>query len=93
MRTVLVSLSLSLAMLYAASTPADKLAYPAATRADTVDDYNGVKVPAPYRWMEDLNNPDVAKWVEAENKLTFSYLDKIPERAWMQQRLKQLWNY
>ena len=93
MRTVLVSLSLSVAMLYAASAPADKLAYPAATRADTVDDYAGMKVPAPYQWMEDLNNPDVAKWVEAENKLTFSYLDKIPERAWMQQRLKQLWNY
>jgi prolyl oligopeptidase len=93
MRTVLVSLSLSLAMLYAAAAPADKLAYPTAARADTVDDYHGVKVPAPYAWMEDLNDPAVAKWVDAENKLAFSYLDKIPERPWMQQRLKQLWNY
>ncbi len=92
-RTALVSLILSSLMLYAASAPADKLAYPAATRADTVDDYSGVKVPAPFRWMEDLDNPDVAKWVDAENKLTFSYLDKIPERPWMQQRLKALWNY
>ena len=70
-----------------------KLDYPAARRADSVDDYHGVKVPAPYGWMEDINSPDVAKWVDAENKLTFSYLDKIPERPWMQQRLKQLWNY
>src|SRR5262249_61916490 len=68
MRTVVVSLSLSLAMLYAASAPADKLTYPAATRAATVDDYHGVKVPAPYGWMEDINSPEVAKWVEAENQ-------------------------
>ncbi|HSN17412.1 MAG TPA: prolyl oligopeptidase family serine peptidase [Gammaproteobacteria bacterium] len=67
--------------------------YPAARRADTVDDYHGVKMPAPYEWMEDINSPGVAKWVAAENKLTFSYLDRIPERPWMQQRLKALWNY
>jgi prolyl oligopeptidase len=72
---------------------ADKLAYPAARRDTTVDDYGGVKVPAPYQWMEDVDSPAVTQWVEAENKLTFSYLDRIPERPWMQQRLKQLWNY
>src|SRR5690348_16056200 len=67
--------------------------YPAARRADAVDDYHGVKVPAPYQWMEDIDSPEVAKWVASENRLTFSYLDEIPERPWMQQRLKQLWNY
>ncbi|HEV2212373.1 MAG TPA: prolyl oligopeptidase family serine peptidase, partial [Gammaproteobacteria bacterium] len=51
------------------------------------------KVAAPYQWMEDLNSPAVTQWVEAENKLTFSYLDKIPEREWMRQRLTTLWNY
>jgi prolyl oligopeptidase len=91
--TALVSLAISLLSLYAVSAPADKLSYPAARRADTVDDYNGVKVPAPYEWMEDINSPEVAKWVDDENKLTFTYLDKIPERPWMQSRLKQLWNY
>ncbi len=92
-RTALVSLALSLLTLYAASAPADKLSYPSARRADTVDDYKGVKVPAPYEWMEDINSPEVAKWVDDENKLTFSYLDKIPERPWMQSRLKALYNY
>src|SRR5579872_4222404 len=77
----------------AAQHAVPKLDYPSARRADTVDDYHGVKVPAPYEWMEDINSPEVAKWVEQENQLTFSYLDKIPERSWMQQRLKQLWNY
>ncbi|HEX2668315.1 MAG TPA: prolyl oligopeptidase family serine peptidase, partial [Gammaproteobacteria bacterium] len=60
---------------------------------DTVDYYHGVKVPAPYQWMEDQDSPEVAKWVEAQNTLTFSYLDRIPERPWMQSRLKELWNY
>src|SRR5579862_9012787 len=77
----------------AARKAAAELTYPQARRGDTVDIYNGVKVPAPYEWMEDINNLEVVKWVEDENKVTFSYLDKIPERPWMQSRLKQLWNY
>ena len=109
MRTVLVFASLSLLPLFAmanavppmqtlgaaqaAQLKVAKTDYPMARRADTVEDYHGVKVPAPYEWMEDINDPGVAKWVEAENKLTFAYLDKIPERPWMQQRLKQLWDY
>lgn len=83
----------SFLLSYATLAAAAPLAYPPAQRDATVNDYSGVKVPAPYQWMEDLNSPAVAKWVEAENALTFSYLDKIPERAWMQGRLKELWNY
>ncbi|HEX5340788.1 MAG TPA: prolyl oligopeptidase family serine peptidase [Gammaproteobacteria bacterium] len=75
-----------------AAAPA-KLAYPDAARDKVIDNYFGTKVPAPYQWMENLNDPAVAKWVDAENKLTFAYLDKIPERAWMKARLTKLWNY
>ncbi|MGB9430054.1 MAG: prolyl oligopeptidase family serine peptidase [Gammaproteobacteria bacterium] len=77
----------------AAAQPAGKLAYPPVTRDSAVDNYFGTKVAAPYQWMENLNSPEVKQWVEAENKLTFSYLDKIPERDWVRQRLTQLWNY
>jgi prolyl oligopeptidase len=76
-----------------AASDAGKLSYPQARRDNIVNNYFGTKVPAPYQWMEDLNDPEVAKWVEAENKVTFAYLDKIPERAWMNQRLTHLWNY
>jgi prolyl oligopeptidase len=69
------------------------LQYPAAHRGEVVDDYFGTKVADPYRWMEDLNSPKVAAWVEAENDVTFSYLDRIPQRKWIQRRFKQLWNY
>jgi prolyl oligopeptidase len=92
-RALCLSLGVSLLLAYGATATADKLAYPPAARDTTVDDYGGVKVAAPYQWMEDLNSPALAQWVEAENKLTFSYLDEIPERGWMRARLTKLWNY
>src|SRR5260370_6237403 len=70
-----------------------KLIYPETPKGGTVDDYFGTKVPDPYRWLEDDNSPDVAKWVEEENKVTFSYLDKIPYRAQLKDRLTRLLNY
>jgi prolyl oligopeptidase len=70
-----------------------KLTYPETKRVDVVDDYFGTKVPDPYRWLEDDNAPEVAAWVEAENKVTFGYLDKIPYRAQLKDRLTKLLNY
>src|SRR5512133_2836250 len=55
--------------------------YPAARKGDQVDDYHGVKVADPYRWLEDLDSEETRAWVEAENKLTFSFLNSIPQRA------------
>ena len=54
---------------------AGRLSYPETKKGDVVDDYFGTKVPDPYRWLEDDNAPEVGAWVEAQNKLTFSYLD------------------
>jgi prolyl oligopeptidase len=70
-----------------------KLHYPEARRDSTVDSYFGTKVPAPYQWMENLESPALKRWVEAENTLTFSYLDKIPIRTWIRKRLTTLWDY
>ncbi|HKI46263.1 MAG TPA: prolyl oligopeptidase family serine peptidase [Balneolales bacterium] len=75
------------------SDPTNGLVYPPARRDNTADTYFGTKVPVPYQWMENLNSPEVKHWVEAENKLTFSYLNKIPYRSWIRQRLTRLWNY
>jgi prolyl oligopeptidase len=73
--------------------PAAALDYPPAPTGDVVDDYNGVKVPDPYRWLEDLTSDPVQQWVAAENKLTFGYLDQIPGRDRLLQRLTDLSNY
>ena len=67
---------------------AQKLQYPNTRRVDHVDTYFGVKVPDPYRWLEDDNAPETMKWVEAENKVTFKYLDKIPFRSKIKARLE-----
>lgn len=69
------------------------ISYPTARRGDQVDDYHGVKVADPYRWLEDLDSAETKTWVEAENKLTFAYLNQIPERAAIKARLTKLWNY
>ncbi|SPE53147.1 Prolyl endopeptidase (fragment) [Verrucomicrobia bacterium] len=78
----------------AAEAPApSELKYPPAQRDSTTDTYFGTQVPAPYQWMEELDSPALQQWVEEENKLAFSYLEKIPVRNWMKERLTTLWNY
>ncbi|MEP7212753.1 MAG: prolyl oligopeptidase family serine peptidase [Acidobacteriota bacterium] len=67
--------------------------YPKPRKADQTDDYHGTKVADPYRWMEDTDSAETKSWIEAENKLTGSYLATIPEREKIKARLTQLWNY
>ena len=69
------------------------LQYPVAKKGDQVDVYHGTKVADPYRWMEDDMSKETAAWVEAENKVTFPYLEAIPYRAQLQARVKQLSDY
>ena len=67
--------------------------YPEARKSDQTDDYHGVKVADPYRWLEDLDSAETRAWVEAENKLSFGFLEAIPQRTPIKQRLTRLWNY
>jgi prolyl oligopeptidase len=80
-------------LLFSTISLAQGLDYPQTRKGDQVDDYHGAKVADPYRWLEDDNSAETAKWVEAENKVTFAYLDKIPYRAQVKARLEQLFNY
>jgi prolyl oligopeptidase len=70
-----------------------KMLYPNTPKNDIVDDYFGTKVPAPYRWMEDLDSKPVADWIAAENKVTFDYLAKLPLREHFRKRITELWDY
>jgi prolyl oligopeptidase len=72
---------------------AARLAYPETKKVDQVDDYFGTKVADPYRWLEDDNAEDTKAWVEAENKVTFGYLDTIPFRPKIKERLTEIYNY
>jgi prolyl oligopeptidase len=70
-----------------------KNSYPAARKSDQIDDYHGVKVADPYRWLEDLDSEETRNWVEAQNKLSFGFLASIPARNPLKERLTKLWNY
>ena len=69
------------------SAQAEPIKYPDARREERVEKMHGVAVADPYRWLEDdvRKSTEVAAWVEAENKVTFAYLERIPEREAIQQ--------
>jgi prolyl oligopeptidase len=74
--------------------PAERrIVYPDSPRVHQVDDYHGVKVEDPYRWLEDLDSPGTHAWVAAQNRVTAAYLAAIPEREPIRRRLTELWNY
>ena len=72
--------ALSLCLVLAMTTAEMQIRYPETRKTDQADDYFGRKVADPYRWLEDPNSAETAAWVEAENKVTFGYLAKIPAR-------------
>lgn len=91
-------LTLALALLplgfgQAVAKETQKLTYPKTHRSDHVDVYHGTKVPDPYRWLEDPDSDETKAWVEAENKVTFGYLEQISERKAIEKRLTEIWNY
>src|SRR5579864_628178 len=69
------------------------LRYPSSRKGDTVDTYFGTKVADPDRWMEDLNSQELKRWVDAENAITFKYLDALPARDAFKKRITQLYDY
>jgi prolyl oligopeptidase len=84
---------LALTLTAAVAAQTSSLIYPKPAKGDASDDYFGTKVADPYRWMEDLNAPAVKSWVEAENAVTFKYLEGLPVRDDLRKRITELWNY
>ncbi len=92
MLVVALGIAVSHARTSAAAEAATRT-YPAAPTAEVVDEYHGTKVPDQYRPLEDPDAPATRAWIEAENKVTFDFLAKIPARAALKERLTTLWNY
>jgi prolyl oligopeptidase len=67
--------------------------YPDAPTADVVEEYHGTKVPDPYRPLEDPDSDVTRAWVEAQNKITFAFLEQIPAREPLRKRLTKLWDF
>lgn len=81
-----------LAMLFACN-PKSKIVYPETAKDNTVDNYFGTEIADPYRWLENDTSQATAAWVDAQNKVTFDYLDKIPFRAKLKEQLTKLTDY
>ena len=69
------------------------LTYPETKKVDTVATYFGTEVPDPYRWLEDDRSKETEAWVAAQNEVSFGYLESIPFREELKDRLSELWNY
>ncbi len=74
-------------------TEAQQIKYPTSKKTEQVDEYHGVKISDPYRWLEDENSNETKAWVEAQNKVTFAHLETIPFRSGVRKRLEELWNF
>lgn len=67
--------------------------YPVTKKVEQQDVYHGTSIADPYRWLEDANSAETKEWVDAQNKVTQSYLGQIGERSAIKERLTKLWNY
>ncbi len=67
--------------------------YPPAKTVEQIDDYHGVAVRDPYRWLEDADSAETRAWIEAENRVTGDFLKALPDREAIKERLTTLWNY
>jgi prolyl oligopeptidase len=93
-RRVISALVVALAISsLAGEATGQKLAYPPTRKSDQADTFFGTRVADPYRWLEEENSPETAAWVEAQNKVTFGYLESIPYRESLKARLTALFNY
>ncbi|HYW22015.1 MAG TPA: prolyl oligopeptidase family serine peptidase [Nodularia sp. (in: cyanobacteria)] len=69
------------------------MSYPISNKSNQIDNYHGTLVADPYRWLEDPDSAESQSWITAENQITFAYLNEIPARAKIKQRLTKLWDY
>ena len=67
--------------------------YPETQKVDVVDTYFGTEIVDPYRWLEDDRSDETAEWVNAQNEVTFGYLEQIPYRNKIKNQLEDIWNY
>ena len=67
--------------------------YPKTEKKEVIDTYFGVEVVDNYRWLEDDRSEETAQWVKQQNTVTFDFLNQIPIRAELKNRLEKVWNY
>ena len=97
-KNYLIGLGCITATFFACSGEEDKfkaitLEYPETKKIDHTDEYWGEKIADPYRWLEDDNSDETKAWVKAQNQVAFGYLEQIPFRDQIRERLEEVWDY
>ena len=69
------------------------MTYPETKKDYTTDNYFGTRIADPYRWLENDTSTETKNWVDEENKITQNYLEQIPYREDIKNRLTEIWNY
>jgi prolyl oligopeptidase len=90
---LIIILTGSLPLIFPAHSDAAAFRYPEARISDQTDDYFGTAVADPYRWLEEVDSDETLEWIESENLLTFNFLESIPERETILERLSEIWDY
>lgn len=80
-------------LLVAQQAFSQPFSYPKTRKTNVVDNYHGTKIADPFRWLEEDTSTEVSNWVDEQNKLTYSYLEKITYLPKIKQRLTELFNY
>lgn len=88
-----IVVTISVAMLSSTMYMQAQIKYPETKRENTSDEYFGVVVADPYRWLENENSAETVNWVTQQNKVTRAYLDEVPFRTKIRERLTRLWDY
>lgn len=92
-KVILPLLGISLMLSCKQETKLEQIKYPESKKVKQVDNYHGTEVSDPYRWLEIDTAKEVEEWVDAQNSLTFSYLEEIPYRDKFRYRLEKVFNY
>jgi prolyl oligopeptidase len=93
MKLLPLTLTLTAIIIMNSCNEPARLNYPETRKSDHVDVYFDTEIPDPYRWLEDDNSDETAEWVKAQNEVTFAYLESIPFRAKIRNRLTEIWDY
>ncbi|HMO32373.1 MAG TPA: prolyl oligopeptidase family serine peptidase [Lacibacter sp.] len=84
---------LTCSLLLGSFTAMAQINYPVTPRGTDMDNYHGTQIADPFRWLEDDNSEQTKAWVTAQNEVTFNYLNRIPFRNRVKERLEAMWNY
>ena len=94
MRSLQHSLTIAMILFFSVQLSAQKkIDYPNTRKGNHIDEYHGVKVADPYRWLEDDRSEETAAWVLEQNAVTEAHMKEIPFRNDLKERLTKIWNY